>query len=134
MKKDAISVVEGGPRAWAAQLESELVSPMFKEPCKQKPEMNVARARAGLKLQKDKKAGGGRRGRERQKDWTIQAGRIEKGKSVESRGEVGSGGELEVRKPVLRARNTPTRCENWFLEMLAVSRMYPVSTEEKVVS
>lgn len=66
--------------------------------------MSVARARAGLKLQKDKKAGGGRRGRERQ-DWTIQAGRIEKGKSVESRGRLGQE-------------------ENWKLEACAQSQKH----------
>lgn len=52
--------MEGGPRAWTAKVESDLVSPMFKEPCKQKPKISVARARAGLKLgqhhKSDKKA------------------------------------------------------------------------------
>lgn len=66
MKKGAIvaiaqreNVIERGPRAWAAKLESQLVSPMFKKPCKQKPEISVGRARAGLELQRDVKKGSG---------------------------------------------------------------------------
>lgn len=47
------NVIERGPRAWAVKLESQLASAMFKKPCKQKSEISVARARAGLELLRD---------------------------------------------------------------------------------
>lgn len=97
------NVTERGPRAWAAKLESQLVSAMFKKPCKQKPEISVARARAGLELQRDDK-----------KDsdlWEAEEGEQDRRAGPCRLGTKEENWRLGW-KLVLRARNTPTQCEN----------------------
>lgn len=92
-----------GPRAWAAKLESQLVSlQCFRKPCKQKPEISVARARAELELQRDDKDSDLWEAEEGEQD--RRAGPCRLG-TKEENWRLGW-------KLVLRARNTPTLCEN----------------------